>query len=165
MRNVMLNPHLARILLVCLFVVLSFKANTAHPFEGIADHSRSAYSAYKDGDHAEALRIWQAQAEQGDSNAQNNLGMLYLYGDGVEINVREAVKWFQKALEQGNVSAKFNLGVLYAKGKGVKKNPFYAYQLLLEAASQNIPFAQYNLDRLCIETPRACEFGGWETPK
>jgi TPR repeat protein len=42
-----------------------------------------------------------AEAEQGDVNAQNNLGFMYNTGKGVAQDYKEAVKWYTKAAEQG----------------------------------------------------------------
>jgi len=38
-------------------------------------------------------------------NAQNNLGLLYSLGQGVEQDGARAVAWFTKAAEQGDVKA------------------------------------------------------------
>ena len=35
-------------------------------------------------------------AEQGDSDAQFNLGLCYFNGDGVEKDLEQAVNWFRK---------------------------------------------------------------------
>ena len=40
------------------------------------------------------------QAEQGDADAQSNLGFMYNNGDGVPENDVEAVKWFRLAAER-----------------------------------------------------------------
>lgn len=40
-------------------------------------------------------------AEQGNAEAQNNLGNCYLNGKGVEIELPRAVKYYQMAAEQG----------------------------------------------------------------
>ena len=58
-------------------------------------------------------------AEQGDADAQHNLGVMYAYGKGVPEDDAEAVRWYLKAAEQGHADAQHNLGVMYAYGKGV----------------------------------------------
>jgi hypothetical protein len=52
-------------------------------------------------------------AEAGDKVAQNNLGVLYRDGLGVEKNPSDALSWFQKSAEQGYAKAQLNLGQLY----------------------------------------------------
>ena len=37
------------------------------------------------------------------TNAQSNLGLMYMEGFGVTQDFTEAVKWFRKAADQGNV--------------------------------------------------------------
>ena len=45
-------------------------------------------------------------ASMGNTDAQNNLGYSYNYGEGVEQDSVEAVKWWQMAVEQGDEDAK-----------------------------------------------------------
>lgn len=54
-------------------------------------------------------------AEQGDAEAQFNLGKCYYHGDGVNRDLKEAVYWFRKAAEQGHVKAQEALKNLNAK--------------------------------------------------
>jgi TPR repeat protein len=63
--------------------------------------------------YAAALKHWKPLAEQGNAEAQNNLGAMYFKGWGVSQDDREAVRWFRLSAEQGNVEAQFNLGVMY----------------------------------------------------
>lgn len=42
------------------------------------------------------------RVEQGDSEAQFQLGLAFYNGDGINKNYREAYHWFLKANEQGN---------------------------------------------------------------
>lgn len=55
-------------------------------------------------------------AEQGDADAQNNLGAMYAEGQGVRQDDTEAVRWFRQAADQGLAQAQFNLGAMYYKG-------------------------------------------------
>ncbi len=57
-------------------------------------------AAYGRGDYATALREFRPFAEQGDANAQFNLGVMYDKGQGVPQDYAEAVKWYRKAVEQ-----------------------------------------------------------------
>ena len=51
-------------------------------------------------------------AEQGDADAQYNLGVCYANGTGVEKDEQKAVEWYQKAAGQGHAKSQSNLGVL-----------------------------------------------------
>lgn len=61
-------------------------------------------------------------AESGDSNAQNELGVLYLTGKGVNVDLAKAVNYFFLSANQGNPLALANLGRCSAEGLGVNKN-------------------------------------------
>ncbi|EFH23820.1 Sel1 repeat protein, partial [Neisseria polysaccharea ATCC 43768] len=55
-------------------------------------------------------------AEQGNAQAQLNLGWMYANGQGVRQDDAQATQWFRKSAEQGNAKAQFNLGLMYANG-------------------------------------------------
>ena len=59
-------------------------------------------------DKAEAVKWYRKAAEQGHSDAQNNLGACYDEGDGVAVDKAEAVKWYRKAAEQGHSDAQYS---------------------------------------------------------
>ena len=73
-------------------------------------------AAYNRGDYATAFEEMLPIAEQGDANAQFNLGFMYDNGEGVPQDYAEAVRWYRLAAEQGNAFAQVNLGVMYANG-------------------------------------------------
>jgi len=102
-------------------------------------------AAYVRGDYATALQEWRALAEQGDAQAQHNLGFIYGTGAGVPVSDAEAVKWYRKAAEQGYASAQFNLGLMYRLGTGVPKNDAEAVKWYRKAAEQGDAQAQHNL--------------------
>ncbi len=67
------------------------------------------------------------KAEQGDDLAQHQLGVGYLYGQGVKQDLKEAVQWLRKAADQNNPYAQSMLGHAYANGHGVAANISEAY--------------------------------------
>lgn len=85
------------------------------------------------------------KAEQGDIQAQFNIGERYYYGDGIEENHEEAVKWYRKAAEQGYAIAQCNIGYCYGNGDGVEKNYEEAVKWYRKAAEQGDADAQTNL--------------------
>jgi TPR repeat protein len=89
-----------------------------------------------------------AAAEQGNANAQFNLGLMYSEGIGVPENDAEAVKWYRKAAEQGHAEAESNLGWMYANGYGVPENDAEAVKWYRKAADQGQAVAQYNLGNM-----------------
>src|SRR6056297_1699268 len=62
------------------------------------------------------------KAEQGDEDAQVNLGIMYKYGQGVPKNYSKAVKFLSLAAKRGEAKAQFHIGTLYDFGRGVPKN-------------------------------------------
>jgi uncharacterized protein len=54
-------------------------------------------------------------ADQGQANAQFNLGVIYQRNDGVAQDFSEAMKWFRLAAGQGYAPAQYNLGVMHAE--------------------------------------------------
>ena len=50
--------------------------------------------------------------EAGDTNAMNNLGIMYWNGQGVKQDYKAAEKYFRQAVEMGNVNAKNNLSIM-----------------------------------------------------
>ena len=88
---------------------------------------------------------YKAKAEQGDAEAQFNLGFCYDDGRGVKKDYGEAVKWYRKAAEQNFAPAEFNLGFCYANGQGVRKDKEEAVKWFRRAAEQNYAPAQSNL--------------------
>ena len=60
-------------------------------------------------DHDEAARWYRLAAEQGNANAQNNLGTMYADGQGVKKDDAEALRWWRKAADQGHAKAQEQL--------------------------------------------------------
>ena len=56
-------------------------------------------------DRAEAARWYRKAAEQGDADAQFNLGLMYHNGQGVPQDHAEAARWSRKAAEQRDAEA------------------------------------------------------------
>ena len=108
----------------------------------------AALAAYQRGDYATALREWRPLAEQGNPEAQFNLGAMYERGQGVTQDDTEAARWYRKAAEQGNANAQFFLGVRYIEGKGVPQDYARAVGWWRKAAEQGVAEAQYNLGNM-----------------
>ncbi|MFO7642063.1 MAG: serine/threonine-protein kinase, partial [Candidatus Competibacteraceae bacterium] len=86
-------------------------------------------------DDAEAVRWYRRAAEQGDAEAQANLGWMYLQGRGVAQDHAEAVRWYRQAAEQGFSKAQFNLGWMYAEDRGVAQDYAEAARWFRQAAA------------------------------
>ena len=91
------------------------------------------------------FRWYRKSAEQGNADAQLNLGRMYNNGDGVPKDSAEAVKWYRKSAEQGDADAQNNLGVMYAKGSGVLKDSVQAHAWFNNASANGYEDAKENL--------------------
>lgn len=104
------------------------------------------------------LRTW---ADRGDADAQFELGLRQLTGEGVKKNDKEGVEWIKKAAEQKHVRAQFVLGSLYEDGLGVEKSEPKAFEWYRKAAENGFPAAQhaaamaYDLGRGVKQDPAA----------
>jgi hypothetical protein len=78
----------------------------------LADYE-AGLKAYTEGDYAEALKNFRADAEAGHAPSQAALAILYVHGHGVEANLATAVRWFTMAAEQGLPNAQHLLGRIY----------------------------------------------------
>jgi len=91
---------------------------------------------------------YRKEAEQGDAESQFCLGLMYMEGQGVQVDNQEACFWWEKAAANGHVSAQCNIGVMYEHGDGVVQSHSEAMKWYLLAAEQGDVTAQYNLGRL-----------------
>ena len=108
-----------------------------------ADFQKGLDAALK-GDFVTALKEWRPLAEQGDADAQFNLGQMYSNGRGVIQDYKSALKWWTLAAEQGYAGAQFNLGVMYDNGEGVIQDNVYAHMWWNIAASSGHEEASKN---------------------
>lgn len=70
--------------------------------------------------YGKAVQWYQAAAEDGNKEAQNELGFMYFVGNGVEQDVEKGGEYFLKAAYNGLAIAQYNVGIMYSTGKGVK---------------------------------------------
>ena len=80
------------------------------------------------GDYATALRLLQPLAQNGDPEAQINLGNMYFDGNGVPQDNAESVKWYLLAAGQGSADAQIALGFLYEYGEAVPQDYVQAHK-------------------------------------
>jgi uncharacterized protein len=118
-----LGHLLKQMLLVCAFIF----ALTEH---AIADSISDAEDAFDAGDYEKAAMLFRSLADQGDAEAQINLGMMYYRGQGVPQDYLEAVTWYRLAAKQGNPFAQLDLGMMYENGQGVLQDNTQAYKWL-----------------------------------
>lgn len=82
----------------------------------------AAMKAWAAGDYHVAAKLLKPRADEGDPEAQFNLGLYYFQGLGGDRNYTEAAKLFRGAAEQGHVMAANNLGAMNMDGRGIPRN-------------------------------------------
>ena len=109
-------------------------------------------------DYEKAFYWFSKAAEKGHAPAQNNLGVIYLRGIGVDIDYEEAFMWFLIASNSsltccsdarkglGNPNAQCNLGLMYIEGNGVPESKWEAAHWINLAHRQDSERAAEMLD-------------------
>ena len=123
--------------LISMFIVFAVSADAGPYEDGVA--------AYERKDYFTAAKLMRVAADQGDADAQFNIGMMYEDGQGVIQDYKEAVKWYRLSADQGYASAQYNLGLMYAQGQGVTQDYKEALKWYRLSADQGDPLAQSNL--------------------
>ena len=102
-------------------------------------------------DHKPDIAEIKKLAEQGDPDAQRNLGLKYEKGNGLPQDDIQAVEWYRKAAEQGDTKAQWFLGGMYDDGKGVAQEDKQALFWYGKAAEQGSLNAQLRLGEIFAE--------------
>ncbi len=147
MANNPINGRVSRSLAACcglLISILSYSlpADTRLP----ADSFMLGWNAFESGHYQTALDYWLPLAEQGDPNAQLNIGLMYDTGRGLDNDPGQAVYWYRQSAENGLAAAQFNLGLMYRDGQGVEQNAHLANSWLERAAAQGLQAARALLE-------------------
>ncbi len=98
--------------LVALIMALSGSFSMVHA----AGEMNESFDAASTGNFKGAITIWEDLAEEGDPQAQFNLGLMYHGGLGLPRNENKAVKLYQSAAEGGYSAAQVYLVVGYEEG-------------------------------------------------
>ena len=94
-------------------------------------------------------------ADQGDADAQWQMGVRYHNGEDVPQNDTQAVRWFLRAAEQGHVTAQATLGAYYWAGRGVPSDLSKAYFWSALALAQGDENSKSRLEGLASQMTRA----------
>lgn len=92
-----------------------------------------------------AFKWFLKAAQQGHSDAQNNVGFRYYYGKGVTKDYSNAFLWYQKSANQGNKVAIYNMGICYEYGNGVLKSLNKAFECYKLSADKGYSSAKRSL--------------------
>ena len=114
------------------------------------------YEYFHNSDYEKALEWFEKAANQGDSQAQYNLGFMYIVGYGTTKDYQKSAYYYKKAASQGEAKAQYGLGALYEMGSGVLQDYQRAIGWYEKAANQGLEKAQRHLGSMyeegkCIE--------------
>jgi TPR repeat protein len=86
-----------------------------------------------------------ALAQQGDKQAQFDVGHMYHIDKRVKRDFIKAVEWYEKAAQQGHDKAQYMLAGMYVRGGHVPEDKKRAAELYEKAAEHGHPEAQYSI--------------------
>ncbi|MBM7061417.1 sel1 repeat family protein [Pseudomonas sp. UL073] len=110
---------------------------------------------------ADALANCRQAAQNGDLQAEYELGEFYYDGQRAPRDLNQALNWFEQASLHGHAQAQERLGMMFFRGEGVPANNVQAYIVLKMAAvngaedamdSADLVAAQMRSDELEIAT-------------
>lgn len=103
----------------------------------------------RNSDPSEALKWFKAAAENGQTEAMTQAGLMLANGSGTSTaDLQRAIKWFEQAADAGNSDAMTALAECLLDGKGMKQDPKRAAELLHTATVFNHPGALNRLGDL-----------------
>lgn len=100
-------------------------------------------------DLKEAWKWYGLAAQEGDLEAEYNIGRLYRDGIGTKQNFVESAYWFRKAARNGHVTAMLNIARQFEEGKGVLQDYTIAAENYWKAADRGNAEAAYRYAEMC----------------
>lgn len=139
----MLQRHFLSRLSITLLCVGCLVSSAVQAEATTSEIMLRAVQHLRTGEGEQAVALWRPLAERGFADAQYNLGIVYLHGDGVDKNEAEAIKWFRLAAEQGDRPAQQQLGVMILHGRGTVANPEEGYRWLNKKHLEHMRHAEH----------------------
>ena len=109
---------------------------------------KTALEAFDTGDYNTAYKLFRSNAEAGDVEAQNYLGVHYYLGLGVTRDLHKALQWYEKAALQGHPEAQFNYGLMFFNAYGTEHNITTAFKWFYASYRQGNPNAERYMNSL-----------------
>ena len=118
-----------RIIFQFVAVILMFALSDS-AFAGDLEDGDAAYDR---GDYATAYSKYTKAAEQGDSSAQNTLGLMYDQGQGVAQDYEQAAGWYSHTMKNKEKQVTFSVCVGYRRHRNRKDSKQVKQKLLFAA--------------------------------
>lgn len=100
------------------------------------------------GQYMDALKSFGRSAKNGNTDAQYQIGIMFLEGEGMKANPEDAAYWFRKAAQNGHVLSQFEIGRCFLTGTGVQADERMAAEWFWRAAEQGDPDAALYVARM-----------------
>lgn len=123
----------------CVALPIALAQDKAPVLPDAAGALTRGIEAARDGNMAEAARLFRAAADAGDARAQFNLGQLYELGQGVPRDGAQAARLYRLAADQHFPPAQARLARMHWRGTAVPLNPREAFRLANLAAEAGEP--------------------------
>ena len=114
-------------------------------FFSLAVTQCSANAAYHDAKFAFANQDYQGaydscilDAQAGDPDCENAIGVLYLEGKSVDQSTLTAIQWFKRAAVKNHSASQFNLGLAYARDQPSLRDFSKSAEAILKAAENGM---------------------------
>jgi TPR repeat protein len=133
-----MNAKVTMVFLVAVLCAMAASPVAADPFG-------DAMAAFNKSDYANAIKLFEPLADQGDPRAEIQLGIIYYLGLGTSKDSAKAAMLYRKAADQGNAIAQQDLAELYFFGDGVAQDYGLAAKWYLRAANQGNAISLYKL--------------------
>lgn len=88
------------------------------------------------------------EAQNGDLDAQHQLGLLYARGEAVKQDHMEAARWLEQAAGAGHADSQHDLALLKLSGIGIESDLAGARELLESASASGHVSATFNLGNI-----------------
>jgi hypothetical protein len=125
-----------------LVVTLSTLASVLPVNAGELEDAEKAVTA---GDYVTGLRLLGTLADQDNTYAERDLGIMYIKGQGVPQDYAMGMRWMRIAAGRGLAEAQNEVGILFQRGWGAERNEAEAVKWFRLAADQGLVLAQNNL--------------------
>ena len=103
---------------------------------------------YDSGDFTKAFEMLDKLAQEGNSQAQQALGVMYENGQGVKKDEALAMGLYRQAAAKNNESAQYLLGTILERKAGLTNNQSEALKWYRAAATNGHPSAQFRMGQL-----------------
>ncbi len=95
-------------------------------------------------DYAKARQYHMQAATAGEPRSMMDIGSMYEYGLGVEVDLKQAALWYERAANYGYGPAQYNFATLLETGDAGRKDEVEAFKFYVLAAEQGIGGVPYD---------------------